>query len=88
MNWQLLVTGLIVLAAAFYVARRVIQRLKAFSSASAQSSCSGCASSCGQTTLTQTSSYLFPLTRTPKTPILGAQASSPAISAKHNEKSN
>jgi hypothetical protein len=46
MNWQLLITGLIVLVAAYFVVRRMVHRLKAFRDASFQSSCSGCVGVC------------------------------------------
>jgi hypothetical protein len=46
MNWQLVITAFIVLAAAFFVVRRILQRLRAFRNASFQSSCSGCVGVC------------------------------------------
>lgn len=47
MNWQFLITALIVVAAAFFVVRRMLQRVRAFRNASFQSgSCGGCVGVC------------------------------------------
>jgi hypothetical protein len=46
MNWQLWITALIVIGAAFFVARRMLRRLKAFRNASFQSSCTSCVGVC------------------------------------------
>jgi hypothetical protein len=62
-DWQTIVVGLIILAAALYVGRRAWRRLRAFSASKAASSCETGCGKCGSESTSTTPNPLVQIGR-------------------------